>query len=59
MPTKNEILDAMRAQHNSIDILLAMLIMRDKEFMPSKSAAWPGLVTGNTMIKRLVTEEIT
>jgi hypothetical protein len=50
-----ELLAACKAQHNAIDILLAMLIERDSSFMPSKSVVWPALVLGNAAISKAET----
>ena len=47
-----DMLAALKAQHNAIDILLAMLIERDKTFMPTKSQVWPMLLQGNAAIAK-------
>ena len=47
-----ELLAACKAQHNAIDILLAMLIERDHSFSPSKSSVWPLLVQGSAAIAK-------
>jgi hypothetical protein len=51
--TLEEVLKAMKQQHDAIDHLLALLIMWDKEFMPTKSVAWPAMIEGNRIIKLL------
>ena len=43
---------AYKAQHNAIDILLAMLIERDATFMPSESVVWPILLQGNAALAK-------
>jgi hypothetical protein len=54
MPAKEEILNALKMQHEAIDTLMAMLILRDKDFFPSRSGIpFDGLIAGNEMIKRL------
>src|ERR1700676_739230 len=45
-----ELLAACRAQHEALDILMAMLIERDPNFFPSKSSVWPALIQGNAAI---------
>ena len=40
------LLAALKAQHEAIDILFAMLIERDKTFFPSKSVVWPLMLQG-------------
>jgi hypothetical protein len=40
--------EALKAQHEAIDMLFAMLIQRDKTFFPSKSGQpWEAMVQGN------------
>ena len=47
-----DMLAALEAQHEAIDILLALLIERDNEFMPTKSQVWPMLLQGNAAIAK-------
>jgi hypothetical protein len=47
--------EALEAQHQALDILMAMLIEAtkdsDKMFMPSKSRIWPMLLQGDSAMK--------
>ena len=58
-----EMLEALAAQHNAIDLLFSLLARSDPTFFPSKSPAWPALLLGNTAIekahKRLLEKGIT
>lgn len=47
-----ELLEACEAQQKAIDMLFAMLIERDSNFMPSQSAAWYALIGGNAAIAK-------
>lgn len=48
----DDLLAACQEQHKAIDILFAMLIERDRDFMPTKSPAWDACVLGNAAIKK-------
>lgn len=46
-----EMYEALKAQHDAIDTLFAVLILRDKDFLPSNSGKpWEALVQGNKAI---------
>lgn len=47
-----ELLEACKAQHRAIDLLMARLIALDPEFMPTKSNIWPAVVLGSEAIAR-------
>jgi hypothetical protein len=48
-----DLLAAVKAQHNAIDILFAMLIERDRGFLPSQSRVpWAALLKGNATIAK-------
>src|SRR6218665_3967604 len=47
-----ELLEACKAQHRAIDLLMAKLVTLDPTFMPTKSAAWPACVAGNAAIAK-------
>ncbi len=47
-----EMLAALKAQHEAIDILMAMLIPLDEKFMPTKSRIWPMLLQGKAAIDK-------
>ena len=51
-PTFEEMLEALKAQHRAIDVLMAALIWKDKEFMPTQSSVWPSVVLGAETIRR-------
>lgn len=45
------LLDAVKAQHDAIDILFAMLIKQDIKFYPTKSGKpWEAVLKGNNAI---------
>jgi hypothetical protein len=46
--------DACKAQHGAIDVLLAMLIERDKSFLPSTSTVWPVVMQANEALSKAV-----
>lgn len=46
------LLRACEAQHKALDILMAMLIQRDAEFMPTKCPAWPAILFGQAAIAK-------
>jgi len=49
---------ALKAQHQAIDILFAMLIERDKTFFPSKSGQpWEAIVEGNKALAEVEGKE--
>ena len=48
-----DLLAACRAQHEALDTLLAMLVVRDRGFMPSQSPAWPAILQGRAAIKKV------
>lgn len=45
-----DMLAALKAQHEAIDVLLAMVIGLDKTFLPTKSSVWPKLLQGKAAI---------
>lgn len=47
-----ELLGALRAQHEVVDILLAVVIGYDKTFLPSKSAIWPAIERSAAAIRK-------
>lgn len=48
-----EMYEALKAQHDAIDTLFAMLIARDHEFSPSKSGRpWEALMLGVAAIAK-------
>ena len=47
-----DMLAALKAQHDAIDTLFAMLIERDRAFRPTESGVWPNMVQGFEAIKR-------
>ena len=47
------ILKALKGQHDAIDILLAMVIVRDESFRPTQSRVWPAVTGGHEAIKLL------
>ena len=47
-----DLLAAVKAQHDALDILLAMLVQLDPKFMPTQSRAWPALLQGNAAIAK-------
>lgn len=48
-----EMYEALKAQHDAIDTLFALLIMADKHFLPSLSGKpWEALVQGNKAIAK-------
>jgi len=47
-----DMLAALKAQHDALDRLLALIVNLDTTFMPSKSVAWPALVQGNAAIAK-------
>ena len=48
-----EMYEALKAQHQAIDILFAMLIQRDKAFFPSKSGQpWEAIIEGNRVLAK-------
>ena len=54
-----EILEALNAQHQAIDLLFARLIERDKSFFPSKSGPpWEAVQKGNALIQRLTLRKV-
>jgi len=45
--------EALKAQHQAIDLLFAMLILRDKTFFPSKSGQpWEAIIEGNKALAK-------
>lgn len=45
--------EALKAQHEAIDLLFAMLIERDKTFFPSKSGRpWEAMLLGNKALAK-------
>lgn len=49
-----ELCEALKAQHEAIDILFAMLIVQDKTFFPSKSGKpWEAIVQGNAALAKV------
>lgn len=51
---KQEVLDALKAQHQAIDLLFAKLIKIDAGFFPSKSGQpWEAVQKGNAIIQKL------
>ena len=54
MPTREEILAVLKAQHDAIDSLFALAISLDRKFMPTKSGhVWDVCLAGNELIKKL------
>jgi len=50
---------ALKAQHEAIDILFAMLIERDKSFFPSKSGRpWEAIRQGNEALAEVEGKEV-
>jgi hypothetical protein len=47
-----QLLNVCKVQHGALDLLLAMLAERDRDFLPSKSAAWPAVVLGAETLRR-------
>jgi hypothetical protein len=52
-PLEWELLEACRAQHRAIDLLLALLLQADPAFRPSQSAAWPAVEQAWALISKL------
>lgn len=51
--TQAEMLEALKAQHNAIDTLFALLIIADKNFRPTKNEKlWNACMQGNAAIAR-------
>jgi hypothetical protein len=49
---ERDLLAACRAQHDAIDTLFAMLIVRDRSFRPTQSGrVWEALEMGNAAIQ--------
>jgi hypothetical protein len=48
----DDLLAACELQHHALDLLLAELISRDADFMPTKSPAWPAVVAGHAAIAK-------
>lgn len=49
---REDLLSAVKAQHEAIDILFALLIEKDPTFFPSKSGKpWQAILQGNEAIK--------
>lgn len=49
---EKQLFEACKAQHDAIDILLAMLVKRDRNFFPSMSGKpWAAAQLGNEAIK--------
>ena len=45
--------EALKAQHNAIDLLFALLIDKDKTFFPSKSGQpWEAIIQGNKALAK-------
>ena len=56
--TRKELLDACKAQHKAIDLLMAMLVECKPGFMPSKSGQpWKALLAGNAAIEKAESEQ--
>ena len=53
---KERILAVLEGQHQAIDILLAELIMKDRDFRPSQSTIWPAVVRSYDLIRELRSE---
>ncbi len=51
-PTPYELLDALVAAHRQVDQLMAMIIMRDNSFFPSRSPLWPEIEKRADILKR-------
>ena len=51
-PLEWELLEACKAQHQAIDLLLAALLHADPTFRPSQSAAWPAVEQGWAVISK-------
>jgi len=52
-----DLYEACKAQHEAIDILFAMLIIKDKTFFPSKSGIpWEATVKGYQVISKVAKE---
>lgn len=47
-----DLLAACKAQHEALDYLMACLIRRDPEFLPTKSRVWDAVVLGNSAIAK-------
>lgn len=52
MAAAPDLLEACQKQHDALDLLLAMLAERDRNFFPSESAAWPAILAGNAAIAK-------
>jgi len=47
-----ELLDALIEAHRQVDILLAMVITRDRTFRPTQSTLWPEIVRRAELINK-------
>jgi len=48
-----EMYEALRVQHDAMDILFTMLIVRDQTFLPSQSGEpWEALLQGNAALDK-------
>lgn len=47
-----DLLAACKAQHDIIDRLMVMVILKDPAFRPTKSVAWPVILQGNAAIAK-------
>lgn len=48
-----ELIQAARAQHHALDVLMARLIVLDPTFRPTKSPAWNAVVQAHDLLARL------
>lgn len=44
-------LAALLQEHRAMDLLLALLVQKDPDFFPTKSAAWPALENGARVLR--------
>lgn len=47
-----DMLEALKAQHRALDVLMAALVIADRTFMPTKSSVWPLIMRGADAIKK-------
>lgn len=49
---QTELLNALIEAHEQVDTLMAMIIVHDQKFMPSKSPLWPGILRRATLLRK-------
>lgn len=56
-PLRNQAIEALQAQHNAIDYLMARVIALDHSFLPSKSGLpWAAMLQGLDAMQALTQE---